>query len=161
MRIGVVSDTHNHLGNVTRIVALFAQAGVPFTIASIYTARAGQSSPGSTTSVAAVPIDRQDIPPVYLIPTSMGSAMRRLLSLSAGTRGLDVIEDAGPQLRDYLVIAPREVDAAAFLRPQDLGFLALDQFGLQTGDFVLQTRFLNLELRLLEPHIDQFRLYRL
>ena len=28
MRIGVVSDTHNHLPNVRRIVALFAEAGV-------------------------------------------------------------------------------------------------------------------------------------
>jgi len=28
MRIGVVSDTHNHLRNVTRIVALFNEAGV-------------------------------------------------------------------------------------------------------------------------------------
>lgn len=28
MRIGVVSDTHNHLGNVTRIVELFCAAGV-------------------------------------------------------------------------------------------------------------------------------------
>lgn len=105
MRIGVVSDTHNHLSNVARIVELFNRAAVARVI------HTGDITQAKTLEVLA----RLEVPLVGVFGNN-DRGERSELALAATRCGMTIVD--GPldlQLADRRIVVvhdPRELDVA-------------------------------------------------